>query len=80
MHLLGCLVFFIFGALFVLMAVIGAAGEALRRVLFGPRPDAASRGGARRQTERPRDGEKKSRSQKIFGKTDGEYVDFEEIP
>lgn len=82
MHLLGCLIFFIFGALFVVLSLIGAAGEALRRMLFGPRPgnrpDAGGHAHRQAPGQPPRD-EKSRKAGKIFKQGDGEYVDFEEI-
>lgn len=87
MHVLGCLIFFVFGALFVLMALLGAAGAALRRLLFGPwadNPRHAADSGRDERRQDPRTTRPKSKNapggRKIFGKGEGEYVDFEELP
>ncbi|MCH5181970.1 MAG: DUF4834 family protein [Prevotellaceae bacterium] len=79
MHVLGCLVILVFGAFFVLTALVGAAGEALRRLLFGRPPGKTRQPGAKPRNEQPRSGKPAGSRGKIFGKGDGEYVDFEEL-
>lgn len=80
---LGCLFFAVFGIVFMLL---GAVRNIVRALLHDPlarqgRTTQAGAAGSRQRqgTSRPNSRSRRAQKSKIFGKDEGEYVDFEEI-
>ncbi len=92
MHLLGCLFIFIFGFIFILLSFAFSfirAGHNFLNTLFGGsarRSNTSQRQNPYSAGENPNNhttsgnpNSRQKRSNKIFDKNEGEYVDFEDV-